>query len=81
LDRIDTAYLSSVHTFYVAGRKKEQGYLSDEVDCNIITDFCALRAKSYAFDVYARPEDEENRVEGEKIKAKRIRYYVVKTPT
>jgi len=37
----------------VADRKKSPGFFSDEVDGNIITEFCALRAKSYAFNVYA----------------------------
>jgi len=66
----------------VADRKKEPGFFSDEVDGNIITEFCALRAKSYAFNIYAgeedNEEDEEDRVGGERIKAKGIRRHVVK---
>jgi len=59
----------------VAGRKKTPGLFSDEVNGNVITDFCVLRAKSYAFNVYA---GEEDKVGGEKIKAKGIRDLVVK---
>jgi len=61
----------------VADRKKTPGFFSDELNANIITEFCALRAKSYAFNVYADPED-EGKVGGEKIKAKGIRAHVVK---
>ncbi|XP_060873771.1 uncharacterized protein LOC132947480 [Metopolophium dirhodum] len=75
LDRMDTANLPSNHPCYVAGRKKTPGYFSDEVNGNVISDFCALRAKSYAFNVYTGPED---RLGGEKIKAKGIRGHVVK---
>ncbi len=75
LDRMDTANLPNDHPCYVAERKKSPGYFSDEVDGNVITEFCALRAKSYAFNVYAGAED---RVGGEKIKAKGIRAHVVK---
>lgn len=82
LDRMDTANLPNDHPCYIADRKKEPGLFSDEVNSNIITEFCALRAKSYAFNVYIDQEDEdkdvENRVGGEKIKAKGIRAHVVK---
>ncbi|XP_060868485.1 uncharacterized protein LOC132943968 isoform X2 [Metopolophium dirhodum] len=80
LDRMDTANLPSDHPCYVATRNKEPGLFSDEVDANIITEFVALRAKSYAFNVYAGPEDEvvNDRVGEEKIKAKGIRSHVVK---
>ncbi|KAF0747613.1 Uncharacterized protein FWK35_00022601 [Aphis craccivora] len=57
LDHMDTANLPHNHPCYVAERKKSPGYFSDEVDGNAITEFCALRAKSYAFNVYAGPED------------------------
>jgi len=73
---MDTANLSSDHPCYVATRKKEPGFFSDEVNSNIITEFCALRAKSYAFNVYTDPEDGVGG--GEKIKAKGIRSHVVK---
>ncbi|KAF0703980.1 Uncharacterized protein FWK35_00030364 [Aphis craccivora] len=67
LDRMDTANLPSDHPCYVADRKKSPGFFSDEVDGNVVTEFCALRAKSYAFNVYTG----ENNVGGrEKIKAK-----------
>ncbi|XP_050064686.1 uncharacterized protein LOC114124892 [Aphis gossypii] len=75
LDRMDTANLPSDHPCYVADRKKSPGFFSDEVDGNVVTEFCALRAKSYAFDVYTR---ENNAGGGEKIKAKGIRQHVVK---
>ncbi|XP_060881904.1 uncharacterized protein LOC132953535 [Metopolophium dirhodum] len=82
LDRMDTANLPHDHPCYIADRKKEPGVFSDEVDGNIITEFCALRAKSYAFNIYAGPEDEEkdeeDRVGGEKIKAKGVKRHVVK---
>jgi len=44
----------------------------------VITEFCALRAKSYAFNIYDRPEDEDNKVGEEKIKAKGVRSHMVK---
>ncbi|XP_060860185.1 LOW QUALITY PROTEIN: uncharacterized protein LOC132937380 [Metopolophium dirhodum] len=80
LDRMDTANLPTDHQCYVVSRKKSPGYFSDEVYGNIITHFCALRAKSYAFNIYAGPEDEvaNDRIGGEKIKAKGIRSHVVK---
>lgn len=76
LDWMDTANLPRDHPCYVAERKKCPGFFSDDVDCNVITEFCALRVKSYAFNIYAGPE--ENTVRGEKIKAKGIRSHVVK---
>lgn len=72
---MDTANLPRDHPCFVAKRKKEPGYFSDEVDGNIITEFCALRAKSYAFNIYAGKDD---KVGEEKIKAKGIRAHVVK---
>ncbi|XP_015374992.1 PREDICTED: uncharacterized protein LOC107169684 [Diuraphis noxia] len=72
---MDIANLPSDHPCYIAERKKEPGLFSDEVDSNIITEFCALRAKSYAFNAYTGPED---RVGVEKIKVKGIRAHVVK---
>jgi len=83
LDRMDTANLPIDHPCYVVQRKKSPGFFSDEVGANIITEFCGLRAKSYAFNIYAGQEDEkkdreEDRVGGEKIKAKGIRAHVVK---
>lgn len=75
---MDTANLPSDHPCYVAERKKIPGLFSDEVDSNAITEFCALRGKSYAFNIYAGPEDDDNRVGGEKIKAKGIRQHVIK---
>jgi len=37
--------------------KKEPGLFSDEVDVDVITEFCALRAKTYAFNIYAGEKD------------------------
>jgi len=59
----------------VADRKKSPGFFSDEVDGNVVTEFCALRAKSYAFNVYTGGNNVGG---GEKIKAKGIRSHVVK---
>ncbi|KAL4142028.1 hypothetical protein QTP88_004560 [Uroleucon formosanum] len=78
LDRMDTANMPSDHPCYVATRKKEPGLFSDEVDANIITEFCALRAKSYAFNVYTGANNVGG---GEKIKAKGIRAHVTKKLT
>lgn len=82
LDRMDTANLPIDHPCYVVQRKKSPGFFSDEVGAKIITEFCGLRAKSYAFNIYAGQEDDkkdrEDRVGGEKIKAKGIRAHVVK---
>lgn len=67
-DRTDTSNLPKVHPCYNAERKKIPGLFSDETKGKTITEFLALRAKSYAFSI-----------EGvEKIKAKGIRGHVVK---
>ncbi|KAL4104849.1 hypothetical protein QTP88_020125 [Uroleucon formosanum] len=60
LNRMDTVNLPSDHPCYVRDRKKHPGYFSDEVDGNMITEFCALRAKSYAFNIYAGPEENKD---------------------
>jgi len=77
LDPMDTANLPSDHSCYIAERKKEPRLFSDEVGSNIITEFCALRAKCYALKVYVGEED-DGKIGGEKIKAKGIRARVVK---
>lgn len=65
---MDTANLPEDHPCYVTERKKVPGLFSDETDGRILTEFCALRAKSYAY-----------KLDGvEKIKAKGIRGHVVK---
>ncbi|XP_003248601.1 uncharacterized protein LOC100571252 [Acyrthosiphon pisum] len=72
---MDTANLPIDHPCYVAERKKTPGFFSDDVDGDIITEFCGLRAKSYAYNIYAV----EGKVGGgENIKAKGIRAHVVK---
>lgn len=82
LNRVDTSDLSPSHPCYTTVRRKVPGFFSDEVNGNVITEFCGLRAKSYAFKMYVGEEDEkkdkEDRVGGEKIKAKGIRSHVVK---
>ncbi|XP_015370952.1 PREDICTED: uncharacterized protein LOC107166696 [Diuraphis noxia] len=75
LDRMDTANLHRDHPCYVAERKKVPGFFSDETNGHTMTEFCALRAKSYAYNIYAGDDD---RLEGEYIKAKGIRPHVVK---
>lgn len=68
LDRMDTSNLPHDHPCFIAERKKVPGLFSDETDGRIMSEFCALRAKSYAY-----------KIEGaDKIKAKGIRAHVVK---
>jgi len=60
------------------------GFFSDEVKGHTMTEFCALRAKSYAYNIYAgeedvvRDKDDKDKVGGETIKAKGVRQHVVK---
>ncbi|KAF0710010.1 Uncharacterized protein FWK35_00029959, partial [Aphis craccivora] len=68
LDRMDTSNLPGNHPCYIAERKKIPGLFSDETDGRIMREFCALRAKSYAYIL----DDKE------KIKAKGIRGHVIK---
>ena len=68
LDRMDTANLPESHPCYIAERKKIPGLFSDETNGDIITEFCALRAKSYSCILAGK----------EKIKAKGVRGHVVK---
>jgi len=70
LDRMDTANLPSNHPCYIAERKKVPGFFSDEVDGKTMSEFVALRAKSYAYTIEG--------VDKQKIKAKGIRGHVVK---
>jgi len=65
---MDTANLPKDHPCYIADRKKIPGLFSDETDGLVMTEFCALRAKSYAYKINGK----------EKIKAKGIRGHVVK---
>jgi len=66
---MDTANLPRDHPCYIAERKKIPGLFSDETDGLIMTEFCALRAKSYAYKIDGKKE---------KIKAKGIRGHVVR---
>jgi len=74
LDRMDTANLPRDHPCYIAERKKVPGMFSDETDGRIMTEFCALRAKSYAYKILG--EDGINVKEN--IRAKGIRGHVVR---
>jgi len=66
--RMDTSNLPRDHPCYDASKKKVPGYFSDETNGRTMSEFIALRAKSYAYIL-----------EGEaKIKAKGIRGHVVK---
>jgi hypothetical protein len=65
---MDTSNLPKDHPCYISERKKIPGLFSDETDGKTMTEFVALRAKSYAYNI-----------DGEvKIKAKGIRGHVVK---
>ncbi|VVC42844.1 DNA polymerase, palm domain [Cinara cedri] len=68
LECTDTVNRPKDHQCYVKERKKVPGLFSEESDGRTITEFCALRAKSYAYKI--------NGVK--KIKAKGIRGHVVK---
>lgn len=68
LDRIDTPNLPTDHPCYMTERKKVPGYFSDKTDGKTMTEFVALRAKSYAYSLDGKY----------KIKAKGIRGHVVK---
>ncbi|KAL4103266.1 hypothetical protein QTP88_018643 [Uroleucon formosanum] len=59
------------------GRKKVPGFFSDETDGHTMTEFCALRAKSYAYKIIGKDERGDDKTH-EKIKAKGIRGHVVK---
>jgi len=65
---MDTANLPQNHPCYIAERKKIPGFFSDETDGRTISEFTALRAKSYAYKI----DNVTN------IKAKGIRVHVVK---
>jgi len=65
---MDTSNIPGNHPCYIAERKKIPGLFSDETDGRIMREFCALRAKSYAYIL----DDKE------KIKAKGIRGHVIK---
>ena len=65
---MDTANLPKDHPCYIPDRKKIPGLFSDETNGLVMTEFCALRAKSYAYKLNGT----------EKIKAKGICGHVVK---
>ena len=68
LDRMDTSDLPIDHPCYIAERKKIPGLFSDETNAEVMTEFCALRAKSYTYNINGK----------EKIRAKGIRGHVVR---
>jgi len=74
MDRLDTADLPPDHPCYTTARKKVPGFFSDESKGDIISEFCALRAKSYAFKIHSS----NTAVGKECIKAKGVRHHVVK---
>lgn len=65
---MDTSDLPPDHPCYIAERKKIPGLFSDETNSEVMTHFCALRAKSYTYKINGK----------EKIRAKGIRGHVVK---
>jgi hypothetical protein len=72
MDRLDTADLSPIDPCYTTARKKVPGFFSDELKGHTMTEFCALRAKSYAYNIYAgeddavRDKDDKFKVGGER---------------
>lgn len=76
---MDTANLPQDQPCYVAERSKVPGYFSDEINGLVMSPFCALRAKSYAYKIEGRrtigviPAIKPK----EKIRIKDIRKYVV----
>ncbi|VVC38048.1 DNA polymerase, palm domain [Cinara cedri] len=68
LECTNTTNLPVNHKCFTAERKKIPGHFSEESDGRTITEFCALRAKTYAYKIDGK----------EKIKAKGIRGHVVK---
>ncbi|KAE9521294.1 hypothetical protein AGLY_018313 [Aphis glycines] len=76
MDRLDTADLPSNHPCYTTARKKVPGFFSDESKGDIISEFCALRAKSYAYKIHS--SNTADTVGRENIKAKGVRHHVVK---
>jgi len=64
---LDTANLPHDHPCYIAERRKVPGYFSDLTDGLIMTAFCALHAKSYAYKIEGRgaiPPKEEIKAKG-----------------
>ncbi|KAF0696182.1 Uncharacterized protein FWK35_00028704 [Aphis craccivora] len=84
IDRLGTADLPPIHPCYTTARKKVPGFFSDELKGHMMTEFCALRAKSYAYNIYAgeddavRDKDDKFKVGGEKIKAEVVKQNAVK---
>eukprot|EP00102_Acyrthosiphon_pisum_P017244 XP_008188546.1 PREDICTED: uncharacterized protein LOC103310883 [Acyrthosiphon pisum] len=68
LQRMDTSNLPINHPCYCVDRKKLPGTFTDETEGQAITEFVALRAKSYAYNLSGV----------EKIKAKGVKGHVVK---
>lgn len=71
---MDTSNLPRNHPCYIAERKKIPGLFSDETDGHIMTEFCALCAKSYAYKIQGLDDMNVK----EQIRAKGVRGHVVK---
>jgi len=69
---MDTSNLPRDHPCYIAERKKIPGLFSDETDGRVMTEFCALRAKSYAYKIQGVDDIKVQ------IRAKGVRGHVVK---
>jgi len=70
---MDTSNLPQDHPCYIPVRSKVPGFFSDETKGKIMTEFCALCAKSYAFKIMGDERD----IPKEEIRAKGIRKHVV----
>lgn len=69
LNRMDTSNFPTSHSCFCNDRKKVPGTFTDETCGEVIEEFIALRAKSYAYKIVGQEE---------KIKSKGIRGHVVK---
>ncbi|KAL4127492.1 hypothetical protein QTP88_011659 [Uroleucon formosanum] len=72
LNRMDTSNLPRDNPCYIAERKKIPGLFLDETDGRVMTEFCALRAKSYAYKIQGVDDIKVQ------IRAKGVRGHVVK---
>ncbi|CAH1731682.1 unnamed protein product [Aphis gossypii] len=72
LDRMDTSNLPRDRPCFIAERKKIPGLFSDETNGDIMTEFCALRSKSYSYKINGIDSTKEE------IRAKGIRVHVVR---
>jgi len=54
---MDESDLPLSHPCYTTVREKVPGFFMDEVKGYTMTEFCALRTKSYAYNIYLREDD------------------------